>query len=371
MKLSQKTRDNLRKSIHDKMRAKLQKQLKKTAVRKSVEAPKIDSFDPNDKEALAKYYKGAITGDWRNADSEHKVYTKYRKALGENLGTTGGFLVPTEVDQSLIELVRAKTVVRSMPGVRTYAMKSNVLEMPRMDSGATAAWGGENETIASSALGFGQVSMVLRKCVGKVVIPNELIEDADPAIVDIVNRDLTLEIAKRTDLGYLEGSGGAQPLGLYYQPNITWTDLAGTSPDWDDFYNAMYQARLQNHELNAWVSHPRLENSLLKLRTGDSQYLHPYVNGTNGNQATMPTLLGLPISYTTNIPITSRPDSNESYCIGADWTQVVIGDRNGLRLEASRDEAFSRDQTVVRAVYRTGLMLRHPEAVVLIKGISA
>jgi len=371
MKISKKSKNKIRKRLIAKMEKAMQERIKATAKRKSSE-PEFENqeFDSNDKEQMAKFYRGALTGDWRSANAQYKLYKRLNKAQAEGLGTTGGFLVPPEQDRTLIEYIRAKTVVRGMPGIRTYNMKSNILEMPRMDSGATASWGAENTAITSSAVNFGQVQMILRKCVGLVRISNELIEDADPSIVDMINRDLTEEVAKRVDIGLLEGTGGDQPLGIYYQPRINWTDL-GSSPDFDDFYDALYQVRLHNHEVNAWVSHPRLENTLLKLRTGDSQYLRPYVEGVSGNEPRLPRLMGLPIYYTTNIPITGRDSTDDSYCIGADWSQIIIGDHNGLRLEASREDRFEYDQTTVRAVYRVGIMLRHPEAVVLIKGIDA
>ena len=371
MKISKETKKKLRSKLRTALEKQMRKQLQATSVRKSVAAElNREDFDFNDKEELAKFYRGALTGNWSHADAQYKTFKAMQKALGERLGTTGGFLVPPQLDNELIEYIRGKVAVRNVPGVRTYAMKSNVLQMPRLDTGASASWGGENETISSSAVEFGQVEMVLRKVVGKVAVSNELIEDADPSIVDLINRDLTDAVAEKVDQGLLEGTGGAEPLGLYYQPNIVWTDLSGT-PDFDDFYDAIYQVRRRNHEITAWISHPRLENTLLKLRTGDSQYLRPYVEGVSGNEPRLPQLLGLPVIYTTNVSITGMPGTNESYCIGADWKQVIIGDRNGLRLSSSTDEAFSKDQTIVRAVYRVGLMLRHPEAVVVVKGIQA
>lgn len=370
MKLSKKSTEALVAAMRKKTETKLRERLAKSAKRKSFGI--ISTKDDEVKIDLPHYIRGAILGDWTNADVEKRAYARVNKALGETLGTTGGFLVPTEQNRELIELIRAKTVVRAMPGVRVYGMNSNSMEMPRMDSGTTASWGGENETIASTAVTFGNISMVLRKCVGKVVIPNELIEDASPSITDLVNRDLVDGVAKAVDVAYLEGTGGSQPLGIYRQPHINWTDLSA-SASFDDVMNAIYQIRLDNHEINGWVTHPRLENSLLKLKDGDGNYL--YQRGLGGPQGgvvnAIPTLAGFPIKYTTNIPITNRPSTNESYLIGADWSQFIIGEKGVLRLEASRDEEFSKDQTILRAVYRTDCALRHPEAFVLIKGIQA
>jgi len=367
-KLSEESRKRLAKAVQKKTEDQLRKRLKDSASRKSSHSPVITVTD--EPVNMAKYLKGAITKNWNGADREHQEFQKMNKALAEGIGTTGGFLVPTEQERNLIELVREKTVVRNMPGVVTYNMSSNHMEMPRIDSGTTGSWGGENTAISSTATTFGQISLTLRKCVEKVVIPNELIEDSSPAIVDIINRDLTASVALRCDLAYLEGSGGTQPTGIYKQTHINSTDLSA-SASYDDLWNAIYQIRLQNHELNGWICHPRMENSLRKLKDGEGRYLYDGVTGVGGISNKTPTLLGIPVHYTTQIPITSRPSSNETYIIGADWSQLIIGEKNSLRLESSREEQFSTDQTVIRAVYRTDCTLRHPEAFVVIKGIQA
>ena len=368
MPISEKTKQALVKTMKDKAEARLREHLKNTSVRKSHGDPDTDGGKP--KISLAKYIRGAIRGDWSNADVELKEFKAVNKALAEGIGYTGGFLVPVEQNRELIELIRAKTVVRGMPGVRTYSMNSNSMTMPRIDTGTSGTWGGENETIASTAATFGQIQLVLRKRVGKVVMSNELIEDASPAVEDLIRRDLVDSIALAVDLAYLEGTGGEQPTGIYNQTHVNSTDLSGT-PGYDDLWNAIYRIRLQNHEINGWVSHPRLENTLRKLKDGNGLYIYDGIGMSGSVSNKTPSLLGIPISYTTNIPITLRPASNESYLIGADWSQFIIGEKGTIKLEASRDEQFSKDQTVVRAVYRTDCALRHPEAFVVVKGIQA
>lgn len=366
--LSEKTMEALAKAMKGKAKKRLDDHLKATGVRKSHGDPDPKTGDT--KISLAKYIRGAIRGDWTNADEEMKEFKKVNKALAEGIGYTGGFLVPVEQNRELIELIRAKTVVRSMPGVRTYSMNSNTMTMPRQDSGATAAWGGENKTIVSTAVTFGQLQLVLKKCVGKVVIPNELIEDASPAVEDLVRRDLVEAVSKAVDVSFLEGTGGTQPTGIYHQTHVISTDLSA-APTYDDLWNAIYNIRLQNHEITGWVSHPRLENTLRKIKDGNGLYIYDAPSGTGSISNKTPSLLGIPISYTTNLPITNRPSTSESYLIGADWSEFIIGEKGTIKLEASRDEEFSKDQTVIRAVYRTDCGLRHPKAFVVVKGLSA
>jgi len=368
--LSKKSKEKLKEALKAKTEEAIKSQLKKTSVRKSVGRVKVIK-DEDDKINMAKYIRGHVMGNWTDANKEHKAYIRTNKALAEGIGYQGGFLVPTEQNRQMIEYIRDKTVVRNLPGVRVYTMNSNHMTIPRMDDGVTAAWGAENTAISSDSLAWGELNLILKKCVAKVVIPNELIADASPAIVDMVNRDLTKAVAEKCDLAYLEGTGGSQPLGIYYNPHINNTDLSA-SATFDTFHNAIYQVRLDKHDITDWVAHPRMENSLIKLKDGEGRY--QYDGGLSGLMDTgnrVPRLCGFPVHYSTLIPITSRPDSNETYVIGADWSQFIIGEKGTLRLESSTDEAFSRDQTVIRAVYRTDCAIALPDAFVLIKGIQA
>lgn len=332
-------------------------------VRKS-SAPDVEVTKEN--YSFAKYLKGAITGDWTKAEEEKKIY----KALNTTVGTEGGFLVPTQTSAEIIELLKAKAVVRSLPGVRVVDMDSKELEIGRIDSGPSITWGSENATISSdTSVEFGLVKLSLKKAVCLYPISRELIEFANASVDDLLKTELADALALAEDLAFLEGTGGNQPLGLYYHTAILNTDLSGAL-SYDDIAEAQMQVRAHNGEITAFVAHPKIEYALRTLKDSNGAYLfRPSLSEDPGK---VPSVAGVPVHYTSQIPTTNRPGSNETYMIGGQWSNFIIGQKGDIRIETTTQgaNAFEKDQVVIKAVRFVDCALRHPETFVRIVGIQ-
>jgi len=336
----------------------------KTEMRKSSEGPHIEVV--GEYRSISKYMRGALTGDWNDADTELRLY----KALGQDTGHLGGFFVPPVLSNEVIELLRETAVIRGMPGVRVIPMpKTDKIVFNRMESGASVSWGGENTQIAEdTGIEFGQNTLETHKCVCLYKMSKELLENASVAMDAVVREEMAYELALEEDLRFLEGTGGTQPLGFYYNPRVLNTDLSA-SIDYDDIQNASYQVRKAlGQEITGWVSHPRTVNSLRQLKDAQGRYLIADNIGTLG----VTQLYGIPVKQTTKIPITSRPSSNETYMVGGYWRDFLIGEKPGIRIETtdSGGDAFAYDQVWLKLVKHVGCLPRHPEQFVVIKGIQ-
>ncbi len=345
----------------------------KTAGERKTHGEVIDkAVTSNQKEqlSLVKCLRGGLFGTWKDAKIEKQAI---QKELGEELGTSGGFLVPTQISNELIELLRAESVVRKMPGIRTISMTSDQLEMGRIDAGPSTSWGGENTTIAEDAtMSFGMITLNLRKLVCLYETSRELIMDATVNVEDLIRAEMSESMALAEDLAALEGAGGTAPLGLYYHPRVNSTDLSATL-DLDDISNAIYNVELNNGAVTAWASHPRLKNTLRKLKDSNGQYIFADEKTTLGGDKTFASISGIPFLTTTQVPITNRPSSNESYLVGGQWTNFLIGEKPGIRIESTTTggDSFTADQLWIKTVRRVDFALRHPETFVVVKGIQA
>ncbi len=172
------------------VRALIQKSLRSvedTALRKSAGD---NGRDKGKQEiSISKYFRGAITGNWSEADYELEQFKSVNKALGSAIGTAGGFLVIPEFSRELIELLRAKSVIRGL-GPRVYPMSGDTLVFNRQTGAATAYWVAEGVEKTESEETFGQASLVLKEVAGLVKVSNNLIEDASPAVDAILRQDL-------------------------------------------------------------------------------------------------------------------------------------------------------------------------------------
>ncbi len=100
------------------------------------------------------------------ADNEYgarnTVSEAFSKALAAGEATAGGFLLQEEMAREVIDLLRPRSVVRAI-GPQIVRPRRGALDFPKITSGATAAYVGENEDIAVSQPVFGQINLSAKK----------------------------------------------------------------------------------------------------------------------------------------------------------------------------------------------------------------
>ncbi len=333
----------------------------------------------NKKFSIGKYIRGKLyermgiaqTQAWNNAGFEKDI----SKAMAEGAGSSGGFLVPEEYLMQIVPLLQARSVVRGA-GATTYTVNRNELALPKQSGVSGTTWGYENESMSEDTNPtFSQITLQLKKLRALLYISNELIDDADPAVDQLITVDLVKQISLAEDLSFLDGIGGAQPLGLYGHPDVGSATLGngnGATPTLDNFLNAIYAIDLANGSYTGWVMHPRTLNSIRQIK--DAQGNPIYWKDPLGRLPEQ--LFGLPIFKTTQISVTKAVGTSGSVCsyvILANWPEVAIGQKPELRLEASREggNAWESDQTSFRAVRRVDMVPRQPDEVYVMKGVKA
>ena len=318
--------------------------------------------------SFAKYLRGAVLGDWSNAATEQAIYKTY----AQSTGTTGGFLVPEKTSSKIIELLQEVSVIRGMPGVQTIDM-DNTMSINRIDSAVSTSWGEENTQMTEDTNAtFGSISLELKKLKSLQKISRELLENANPSIDNIIIKQMVDKIGLAEDLAFLEGTGGDQPTGFYYHTQVKNTDLSGTLT-FDDIMEAMYQIEIAYARINGWVGNPREKQTLRTIKDGIGNAIYAEGRISDKANSEIDTIYGVPAKWTTTIPITNRPSTNESYMVAGDWNNLLIGNKSQIRIEStdSGGNAFEYDQVFLKAVRYVGTALTHPNTFVVIKGIQA
>jgi len=351
--------------------------LKKT-VRKSSGATEVIEVNRVRPFSIAKYFRGAWKGNWTDANLEKSEYVKMNKALGGGTGAGGGFLVPPEYSSEIIELARAQAAVRNMPGVRTVNMKGDQLNIVAQSGAGTAYWVGENKEKTSADATFEQKSLVLKKCAALTYVSNELLDDADPAVDDIIKGDLSIVLSLAEDIAFLEGAGGAAPSGLFTTANVGSTTVAGLV-SYDNLIDAIDDIEGNNGIPNGWLMHPSAKNSVRKLKDGEGRFVWDSGDVTKKEP---PSLFGLPIGLSTQISTTCNETTGAldasgtdyTYIVLGDWRQFMIGQKAGeaIVIEANAQDttSWTYDQTSFRAVLRTDCLVRQPTHFHILKAVN-
>ena len=312
-----------------------------------------------------------------------------QKAMSAGDPLAGGFLVPQEFSTDVIELLRASGVVRSLnPNIMQM---SEGIKIPKITSGSTAAYLGENTNITKSELGTGQIQLSFKKLAALVPISNDLIRKSVPGADGIVRDDVVRSVATREDLAFIRNDGtSGTPKGLKhwiaaankFNANGT-VNLANVTNDLGKAVRllmdanialTMQQGATAVDQRPGWIFAPRVWQYLFTVQTGLGTYAFR-------DEMLRGTLWGWPFRVTSQIPITmlSGADTGgtqtEIY-FGA-FAHAVIGEALGIIVDASQEAAYhdgsavvatySQDQTVIRVITEHDFALRHDRAFSLIE----
>ncbi|MFO6447857.1 phage major capsid protein [Erythrobacter sp. NE805] len=299
-------------------------------------------------------------------------------------GPAGGFLIPEDVSGELIELLRPASVVLSL-GPVILPLPNGNLTMNRINVGTTASYVGELQNIVATGVQFGQTKLSAKKLAALVPISNDLLASASTQADAVVRDDLVMSMATRMDLAFIRGSGTQfSPLGMrniltgtsFATSNVIaangTVNLANVTNDLGKLELALLNANIAMTR-PGWIMSPRTMMFLWNLRDGNGNYAFPEMQ--NGQ------LRNKPYRVTTQIPENLGGGTNESELYLADFANVLVGEQSGVELAISTEAAyvdasgnqqaaFSRDETVVRAIAKHDFGLRHLATLAILTGVT-
>jgi HK97 family phage major capsid protein len=356
--------------------------------------PGVNEGKDKDRFSLCKTINAIATKSWASAGYEKEVIdaAQGKKTMSADTDTAGGYLIPTQAIQNVIDLLRNNLVVQQLGATMMNDLVGIPVEIPKVTSGSTAQWIDENATITASQMALGQVKLNPKGLAAMTQLSNRLLALSVPSAEALVRQDLAQTLAEALDLAALRGTGLlGQPLGIANTPGISTVDFAGTTaaagyytnPGWEALYD-MEGALADANALKGNVGfafHPNFKRNISKIRTpnhtadvNDGNFL---VNPATDAQLTA--LLGYKFSQTTQIPLTLGGSSDQTEVYMANWADLLIGQWVGLSILASQEAgtAFVTNQTWVRMITDVDVQVRRPESFVLgsnveiLPGVSA
>lgn len=300
----------------------------------------VQAFSKNEK--IASAYKQVIphgVGELIRARicgvNEHTPL-EIRNAMSEGSNTAGGYLVPTELSGTLIDLARSKSVLNSL-GMQTFLLKSGELTFARITADPTVETKAENAAFTPATFTLGSFTMVPRTVGVLIESSRELAEDA-PNFVSMIEMQLAAVLGVSIDKNGIQGFGDTNR-GLINDTAVTETTGIG-SIDWADISTAATDIRVSNHEANGAIFYPTILDKLRNISTG------------NGTTAALGWLADPPsLANVTKVSTTNCPSTN---IVVGDFTNFAMGVRTGLQIEISTvsGDAFKKHQVHIKATAR-------------------
>lgn len=216
---------------------------------------------------LGSWLKSVMYRDHAGAQKAYAemVNTKL-EPLNEGTAAEGGFLVPTLLHNTLIDIVQDASVMAQIATtIDMSGMKTDTLEVDAVATRPLAQWGSENTDKSTSSMTFGQQTLTPYLLASIVPFTKQLRDDSPFNIVQILTAKMAESIAVAEDHAFFTGSGTGRPTGLntYTFRGRDWGDVAPTY----DMINDMYFTLPPAYRAKAvWVANSELIKALSNIK---------------------------------------------------------------------------------------------------------
>lgn len=290
--------------------------------------------------------------------SVYKTSTAATKAaLSGDSGVTGGYLVPDEFSNRLMEVAGEDSIVRTR--AFKYPLKTRNATIPALDQtftpsgensaflgGVSATWTEEAGTLTETEPTFENVELTAWKLGGYALASSEVQADSAIALEALLTRLFGNAIGYHEDYAFLRGNGVAKPLGALVAPCAkSVTRATATEFNLVDAAKMLAGLPAQSMRKAVWLMSQSLIPQLVQMDDGTNVVWIP-----NAREATPMTLHGLPILFTEKLPAlgTAR---DVALC---DFSYYIVADRQPISIAFSEHFRFTNDQTTWRFSTRVG-----------------
>lgn len=273
------------------------------------------------------------------------------RALTAQPGSAGGYLVDTD-NLGFIEILRNRSVLSRM-GARTLSGLEGNVAIPRQTGSATLTWqAGETAAATATDQTFGQLSMTPKTAIAVTEIGRTLMMQSSPSSEGLVMSDLAQVVALGVDLAGIQGTGGAQPLGIISTPGIS-SGQDASSADYAKILAFQSTAAGSNAILGGpgYITRPATAAALM-ARSRFSNTDTPLWDGNilDGKMAGFGAMSSLQV-----------PSGN---LIFGSFNEVIIGEWGVLELSMNPFQSFNAGVVGIRAIYTVDVLIRYPQSFV-------
>ena len=277
-------------------------------------------------------------------------------AMSETVPSDGGFLIPTETAAKIHAVSIESELV--MPRAYVQPMQSNEMKIPAMYigdhssnlfGGFEASYTAELGTISENSPKARSMTLSAKKLTGLIRFSSELAADCVGGFDQIVNL-CGKGLSWYRDRAFLKGSGSGQPLGILNAPCLVTVDPEVGQGEativYDNLTKMMSRMFAGSFGNSAWIVHqsaiPQLLGLTIPVGTGGS---HIQVMKESNGQFS---ILTRPVLFTEK----TETLGSKGDIILADFSQYVVGLREGMRFDTSIHAHFSTDELLSRIIER-------------------
>lgn len=308
--------------------------------------------------AFGKWFMAALGVDSAKDWCRDHGY-ELRNAMTEGFDSKGGFLVPAEFENSIIDLRNEYGVARRV--VQVVPMSSDRKIQPRRTGGLTAYAVGEAATITASDKTYDKVELIARKWAVLTRFSSELNEDAIVSMADDLGSEIAYALANKEDECLFNGDGTSTYHGIVGVKNAlaagsVYTAAAGNTGfgtlDLEDFEGMIAKAAsytFRNGGPKWYIHRSGWATSMLRLAAAAGGNTSRELEG-----GVRPQFLGYDVEFVEVMNNTlGAQTSTAGLCYFGNLSLgAMLGDRRGLALSQSADVYFTSDELAIKGTER-------------------
>ena len=314
--------------------------------------------------------KPGTTGDLKTgrASDEYKSamlnalrsnFRQVSNVLMEGTDASGGYLVPDEYDDRLVEALSEENVIRNLG---TVIQTSGERKINVAASKPAASWVEENGELTFGDATFDQVILDAYKLSVAVKVSEELLADNAYDLEGFLIRAFGSAIANAEEEAFLTGDGNSKPTGLLHatrggQIGVT---TAGNAITADEILDLIYKLKRPYRTNAAFIMADSTLAAIRKLKDTTGQYLwQPALTAGEPDR-----LLGYPVYTSAYVPAVAAGQPVMAF---GDLSYYNIGDRGARSFAALHELYAGVGQVAFVAKERVDGKLVLPEAVQILK----
>lgn len=283
--------------------------------------------------------------------------------LSDGTAANGGYLVPEDFVNIIVEDRRDSTVMRGLATV--LPVTTDTIHIPNLATRPKAFWRSEAATKSTTTVTFGETVLTPYSLAAIVGLSNELVADAQLGgpIVSIVAKYMAQALSEEEDKAFWEGNGSGKPTGI---DNYSFTGITSAITDSgraDAIIQSLFRLDQGYRNVAGFVANKNTWAKVATLKDSNNNYLLTRL----GDDST-PRLRGRPIYEQNDIP--------DGRMFVGDFSYYYIADRQGITVDVSTEatvasqSAFERNLTFVRVEERVDGELTLTDPVVEINGLG-
>lgn len=270
------------------------------------------------------------------------------------------------VGNLIIRPLQAKSVALRAATMVRIGEASNAFRIPVVTDDPAVAWVAEAEEIPAAGNKIAEDSDVFHKLAGLTTVSSELLNDASPAVAEVVTKGLARSLALKLDAAFFgkRGTDVKAPRGLGDIDGVNTIAAGAKLTSLDVFTEAVYAAsKAGGATLSAFVAHPDDGLAIAKIKEkADSQRPLLQPEPTKGDGVTEAGTV-TPAATIAGVPFWTTPACPKGILWGIPKDSVVVAVRQDLTLTKDDSVYFTSDVTAVRAITRVTTVFGHPQAV--------